>query len=251
MRKLLSISAVALTGVVLSACSKAADEAPAPVASGAAPSSQPPVAKPAPTMRDVAATPDDKVGVLAPNTGIPVGEKIPDMHAVDLDGKDVSLASLVAKGPVLLVFYRGGWCPFCNSEIHSLTTAYAEFQKRGVTPVAISVDTPDAEAKFKATYQIPFPVLSDADAKVIEAFHVVKKVTDEEYTRMKGNGVDIEKASGKAHHEIAIPAFFLLDPSGVVRWAHSDPDFKVRPSTAQLLAAIDAKLGHAESDKRK
>src|SRR4051812_10305260 len=81
MRKLLSISAVALIGVVLSACSKAADEAPAPVASGAAPSSQPPVAKPAPTMRDVAATPDDKVGVLAPNTGIPVGEKIPDMHA--------------------------------------------------------------------------------------------------------------------------------------------------------------------------
>ncbi len=224
------------------------------VASSAAPSPPPPAPpapSPAPTIRDVTAPSDDKVGVLAPNTGIPVGEKIPDVHATDLDGKDVSLSSLVAKGPVLLVFYRGGWCPFCNSEIHSLTTVYPEFQKRGVTPVAISVDAPDAEAKLKATYQIPFPVLSDVDAKIIEAFHVVKKVTDEEYARMKGNGVDIEKTSGKTHHEIAIPAFFLLDRGGVVRWAHSDPEFRVRPSTAQLLAAIDAKLGHADGDKRK
>jgi hypothetical protein len=62
-----------------------------------------------------------------------VGQKVPDAHARDLDGKDVTLSSLYTKGPVLLAFYRGGWCPYCNSEIHALTTAYPDYQKRGVT----------------------------------------------------------------------------------------------------------------------
>jgi peroxiredoxin len=69
---------------------------------------------------------------------------------------------------------------------------------------------------------------------------VVNHVDDATLAKMKGFGVDIESYSGRAHHEIAVPALFLVDRTGVVRWAHSDPDFKVRPSTAQILAAIDA-----------
>jgi peroxiredoxin len=191
-------------------------------------------------MKDYTDPPADRIGVLAPGTGIPVGQKVPDIHARDLDGKDVSLSSLYAKGPILLAFYRGGWCPYCSSENHALTTAYPEYQKRGVIPVTVSVDTPEAEAKTKATYAIPFPVLSDSDAKMIDAFHVVNHLDDATIAKMKGFGLDIESYSGKAHHEIAIPALFLIDRTGVVRWAHSDPDFKVRPSTAQILAAIDA-----------
>ena len=195
-------------------------------------------------MKELSAPPPERVGVLAPNTGVPVGQKVPDVHARDLDGRDVTLSSLYAKAPILLVFYRGGWCPYCNSEIHALTAAYPDYQKRGVVPVAVSVDRPEAEAKMKATYTIPFPVLSDSDAAMIEAFRVVKKVGDDELAKMKSFGVDLDAYSGKTHHEIAIPALFLIDRAGVVRWAHSDPDFKVRPSTAQILAAIDgAHLG--------
>ena len=103
---------------------------------------------------------------------------MPDARGRDLDGKDVELSSLYEKGPVLLAFYRGGWCPFCNSEIHALTKAYPEYQeKRGVTPVAVSVDKPDAEAKLNATYAIPFPVLSDSDALMLDAFHVARKAS--------------------------------------------------------------------------
>ena len=184
--------------------------------------------------------PADRVGVLAPNTGIPTGQRVPDGHGLDLDGKDVALSSLYAKGPILLAFYRGGWCPYCSGEIHALTMAFPDYQRRGVTPVAVSVDKPDAEAKTRATFAIPFPVLSDSDAAIIEAFHVVKKVGDGEFAKMKGFGVDLESYSGKTHHEMAIPALFLIDRGGIVRWAHSDPDFKMRPSTAQILAAIDA-----------
>ena len=216
------------------ACSRPSGDAAAKPASSA------PVASSTPVMKEYSAPPADRVGVLAPNTGIPVGQKAPDVHARDLDGKDIALSSLYARSPILLAFYRGGWCPYCNSEIHALTTAYPEYQKRGVTPVAVSVDKPDAEAKMRATYAVPFPILSDDDAVDIEAFHVVKHVGDDELAKMKSFGVDLESYSGKTHHEIAIPALFLIDRSGVVRWAHSDPEYKVRPSTAQILAAIDA-----------
>ena len=235
----------------LAACSKpAGDTAPATSAASAsgtaaamtasASASAAPAAHP---MKDYTDPPADRIGVLAPGTGIPVGQKVPDIHARDLDGKDVLLSSLYTNGPILLAFYRGGWCPYCSSENHALATAYPEYQKRGVTPVTVSVDTPVAEAKTRATYAIPFPVLSDSDATMIEAFHVVNKVDDDTLAKMRSFGVNLERYSGKTHHEIAIPALFLIDRAGVVRWAHSDPDFKVRPSTAQILAAIDrAKL---------
>ncbi|CAN5645596.1 peroxiredoxin-like family protein [soil metagenome] len=234
------IRSVSIMGLgVMVACSKPSGDAPASNASIAPPASASATA--APNMKELKATAADHLGTLAPNTGIPVGAKIPDAHALDLDGKDVGLSSLAAtKGPLLLVFYRGGWCPFCNTQIHDLATAYPEYQKRGVTPVAISVDKPEAEAKLKATYAIPFSVLSDSSAAVIEAFHVVKTLNDDELAKMKGFGVDLESYSGKAHHKIAIPAAFLVDRTGTVRWAHADPDYMTRPTTAQLLSAIDS-----------
>ena len=231
-------------------CSKAPPPAPEPTAALA--SAAPAVTSAAPTAAgsapELAISPPralgepaaSRVGVLAAGTGIPVGKTVPEVRATDLEGKEVALSSLYAKGPILLAFYRGGWCPFCNMEIHTLVQAYPEYQKRGVTPVALSVDQVEAGAKMKATYTIPFPVLSDSDAKVLEAFHVVKTVEGEELAKMKGFGVDLEHYSGKPHHQIAIPSLFLIDQKGVVRWAHSDSDFKVRPSTTQILSAIDA-----------
>ncbi|HEY1535676.1 MAG TPA: peroxiredoxin family protein, partial [Polyangiaceae bacterium] len=186
-------------------CSKPSNDSTPPAVSSSAPTASPSAtasAAPAPNMKDITMTPSDKLGTLAPNTGVPVGQKVPDVHGRDLDGKDISLSALYAKGPLLLVFYRGGWCPYCNSEIHSLTMGFPEFQKRGVTPVAVSVDTPDREAKLKATYTIPFPVLSDSDAAIIEAFHVVNHVDDATLAKMKGFGLDLESYSGKPHHEI-------------------------------------------------
>jgi peroxiredoxin len=233
---------VVLIAVACSACS-AADAGTA--STPPQPSNAPATAAPA---RSYMLTPTvaEKLGTLAPNTGVPLGEKIPDGHALDIDGHDVELTTLYKREPLLLVFYRGGWCPFCNLEIRAFTDAYPDFKKRGVNIVAVSVDKPEKEAKLKAEYDIPFTVLSDTDAKIIHAFHVVNQVSAEEYARLRGNNMDIEEYSGKQHHEIAIPAFFLVDQQGIVRWAHSDPDWKVRPSPAQLLAAIDATFPQAK-----
>jgi peroxiredoxin len=92
----------------------------------------------------------------------------------------------------------------------------------------------------RAVLRVSGPVLSDSNAAMIEALHVVNKVDAATLAKMKGFGVDLESYSGKTHHEIAIPSLFLIDREGIVRWAHADPEYEVRPSTSQILAAIDA-----------
>jgi peroxiredoxin len=169
-------------------------------------------------------------------TGAPVGHRVADLRATDLDGNTVDLAALVAKQPILLVFYRGGWCPYCNTQIRDLTTAFADFQARGVLPVAVSVDRPEA---VERSYTIPFPVLSDPDATWIEAFGVVNHVTGAQLAAIESFGIDLERYAGRPHHNIAIPSLFLIDSTGTVRWAHAVADFKVRPSAAQIHTAID------------
>lgn len=182
------------------------------------------------------------LGSLPEGIGVSPGQPAPDAGLRDSAGRAVRLRALVEQGPLLLVFYRGGWCPYCNSQIHDLATAYPDYRQRGVTPVAISVDGIEESAKTQATYAIPFPVLSDPDLSAHRAYRVLDEVGAEEFARLQGFGIDLERASGRSHHVIAVPAIFLIDGEGTIRWAHADVNYKRRPSTAQILAAIDASL---------
>jgi peroxiredoxin len=236
-------------GLLLVACGSTSDGAPGSASVAVLSASAPAIPSGAsgaetsekkPMMKEAEATRDSDLGKLAPGIGIAVGSQAPGFSLSDGDGKTVSLAELTKNGPVLVIFYRGGWCPYCNFEIHELTEAYPEFQRRGVTPVAISVDKPDESAKTMATYSIPFPVLSDPELTAHTAYHVIHAADEAEAAKLKGFGIDLEASSGKTHHSFAVPSLFLVDKTGKVRWAHGDPEYKVRPRTKQILAAIDA-----------
>ncbi len=222
----------------ISACDKAsAPEKAAPHPSvQAAPK---PSAAPARKQKQTAAPSKDQLGTLPEGVGVPVGQEAPSATVQDFRGKEVELSKLWAKGPVLLVFYRGGWCPYCNFQVRELTRAFPKFRERKVTPVLVSVDRPSESAKTQAAYEIPFPVLSDPELALHKAYQVLNEVDDETLAKYEKFGVDLEAQSGQKHHTIAVPAVFLVDSTGVVRWAHADKDYKVRPSTEQLLAAID------------
>jgi peroxiredoxin len=238
------MTTLALTGALaLSACE---DKGRTPAA-GSAPISAAPLAPPtpvrsgAPMLKEYAPTPQDRLGTLPPGMGVAVGQPAPDFTAADLNGSPASLSAIrQQRGAVLLAFYRGGWCPYCNFEIRELTKAFPQFKQKGVTPIAISVDKVDEAARTGATYEIPFPVLSDPDLHAHEAFRVIHEASPEEVSRLKGFGIDIERSSGRAHHRFAVPAYFLIDSQGVIRWAHADPEYKVRPTVPQLLSAIDS-----------
>jgi peroxiredoxin len=133
----------------------------------------------------------------------------------------------------------GGWCPFCNLQLHQLTLAKPEFDKRGVRIVAISVDKPSEEAKTQAKHGVPFLMLSDSTLALHEKYHVVHVPGDEEKQKLAGYKIDLSAYSGQSHGKFAVPASILVDRKGIVRFVHVDEDYKTRPSAQQLLEVVD------------
>lgn len=236
----LSCALVACEQSSSTAAPAASAEPPAPAESSRAPK---PVATTAtPKFKEFTATADDALGKLPDGVGVAVGEAAPDAKLQDSEGKEVNLKALYDEGPTLILFYRGGWCPYCNFQIRSLTKSADDFSKHGVTPVAISVDQQDQAAKSKATWKIPFPTLSDPELKAHDAFRAIQKIDDAMFEKLKSRGMDLEAYSGKDHHTVAVPAIFLVVEEKV-RWAHADRDYKTRPTTEQLLKMIATELG--------
>lgn len=198
---------------------------------------------------EVKETAEAELGTAAAGLGLKVGSKAPDGALPDVSGATVKLSALYKKGPTFLIFYRGGWCPFCNAQLHNLTEAKAEFDKRGVQLVAISVDSPGEEAKTQAKVGVPFPMLSDSKLKVHGAFKIVHKTTAEERATLGGYGIDLKAYSGESHGNFATPAIFYVDQRGVIRFAHVGEDYQTRPSPKQMLAIAD-KLGANQSAQK-
>jgi peroxiredoxin len=190
----------------------------------------------APTM---STPPAEAVGTLPEGLGLAVGAKVPPVVVADDAGAPFDLGAQLATGDTLVVFYRGGWCPYCNLQLRQLTERKADFEKRGVRLVAVSVDQPSEAAKSRAKYTIPFPVLADPALIAHKAFKVTHVLDAAGVARLEGFGIDVEAASGKTHHTIAVPGLFLVR-GGLVAWAHADRDYKRRPSVAQILEALPA-----------
>jgi len=173
------------------------------------------------------------LGTREDGLGLAVNAAIPPFEIQDFRGETFS-SSAMNDADTLVVFYRGGWCPFCNFQIRELSQSYDKFKALGVSLVAISVDRPDAAAVTRNAYEVPFPVLSDPDLKAHEAFNVVLQVGVAGVAGLAIYGHDSEKWSGKDHHKMAVPAVFLVR-DGKVAWAHVARDYKTRPSAEQLL----------------
>lgn len=189
---------------------------------------------------DLGVTEASVLGTNDDGIGLEVGQQVPDFSLTDHQGEPVAFPELAAEGPLLVVFYRGGWCPYCNLQIRQMTQAYDQFEARGVLPVLISVDKPDAAAMAQRTYEIPFPVLSDPGLAAHNAFEVVLQLDEATVERYRKHGLDLEEWSGRDDGRIAVSSAFLVSPEGVVQWVHTSLDYKTRPSVQQLLDVIDS-----------
>lgn len=187
-------------------------------------------------------TPAEKLGTAPAGFGLGVGEPAPDASLTDVTGKTVRLAELYAARPTLVLFYRGGWCPFCNLQIHEFSASAQQFEQRGIGIVAISVDRPSEEAKTQARHGVPFPMLSDSKLVAHQAYHVVHVTADAERKAFASHGLDLGAYSGEAHGSYAVPAIFLVDRTKTVRFVHVDEDYKTRPSAKQMLEVVDRVL---------
>jgi peroxiredoxin len=158
-----------------------------------------------------------------------VGDPAPDFILPDAQGEPVRLRALLDKGPVVLVFYRGGWCPYCNLHLRGFQRGLEAFRELGATVVAISPQLPDNSLSTREKDELAFPVLSDVGNKVARQFGIVFELSDElvELYRKFGHALeDVNGADGS--RELPVPATFLLDGEGTIRLAHVDVDYTRR-----------------------
>ena len=168
-----------------------------------------------------------------------VGDQVPKLNVLNPKGEEVDLASLHEKQPVVLVFFRGGWCPICSRHTQQLMNAYPDIKELGADLVGISPDSPASSQANVDKDTIPFPILSDADVAAAKAFGLAFTVDDPTIERYKGYGIDLEKASGRDHHALPIPAVFVINTDGKIVFAHSDADYRNRLDVKTIIKELE------------
>lgn len=169
-----------------------------------------------------------------------MGAKVPDFTLLDATGTKVPLSSLLAKGPVVLAFYRGGRCPYCSTELRALQAKLPEITSRGATLVAISPQTPDGSLSTAEKLELAFPVLSDEGNHVAESFGLVFSLPEALREVYQGFGIDLPAANGDDTFRLPIPATYVVRADGIVAWRFADPDYTKRAEPDDVIAALRA-----------
>ena len=128
-----------------------------------------------------------------------IGAPIPDLKLQTPEGKAFDLNEAIAKKPAVLIFYRGGWCPYCNTQLGQLQTIEPELVRRGYQILAVSPDRPEKLGASVEKHKLAYTLLSDHSMKAARAFGIAFRVDDETYGKYKGRGIDLEAASGERH----------------------------------------------------
>lgn len=165
---------------------------------------------------------------------LPEGAEVPEVVVRDGSGRKVPLAEILAGKPTLLVFYRGGWCPYCNRQLQGLKDIEPELLDLGVRIVGISPDRPGKLNTVDGP-PLPYRLFSDASMKATTAFGIAYRVSDSTYGKLRSAGIDIEEASGREHRLLPVPAVFLVDHSGRIAFRSFNPDYTVRIAPDELL----------------
>lgn len=166
-----------------------------------------------------------------------VGVSIPDVTLATLDNKPVSLNSLVKQKPTVLIFYRGGWCPYCNRHLSELMKAEAELRKLGWQILAISPDKPENQNESREKKDLTYTLLSDSSMEASVLFGVAYKMDPGTITKYKMYGIDLEKASGNDHHLLPVPSVFLISKEGIIQYSHHNSNYKKRLSAEEIISA--------------
>jgi len=184
-------------------------------------------------------TTGDLVATGIAEKALGVGDRAPDFTLPDATGADVALAGLLADGPVIVNFYRGSWCPYCNLELRAYQRDLDRIKGKGVALVAISPMVPDESLSIKEKNELAFPVLSDVGCAVADAFGLVFTVDrriQEMYMTRLGN--DLPKLNGDDTFRLPMAATYVIGADGRITYAYVEADYRVRADPEEVIAAL-------------
>jgi peroxiredoxin len=167
-----------------------------------------------------------------------VGDPMPAFVLPNAEGRLVASDELLARGPLVVSFFRGDWCPYCRTMLETYEAALPAIAAAGGQLVAISPDTNAMPSATKHKYGLSFEVLSDPDSAVILQFGVMFRAPDAYREMLQSRGIDLADRHGNQGWFIPIPATFVVDRAGIVRYAFTDVDFTYRAEPDAILGAL-------------
>lgn len=165
-----------------------------------------------------------------------VGQRIPAVTLKDFQGKDVYLLKAVSEKPTVLIFYRGGWCPFCNLHLNEIEKIQKDLLDLGYQIIAVGIDKWERLNASIEKDHLTYKLLSDNEAIASEEFGIAFKVDDQTVEQYKKYNMDLELSSGEKHHVLPVPSAFIIGTDGKIKFEYINPDYKVRIKGDMLLS---------------
>ena len=194
---------------------------------------------PAPIRAIMDAATNDLLASGQAQRALKAGDHAPAFVLPDPEGKPVSSAELLRDGPLVVTFYRGSWCPYCNLDLQSIEEASADIRARGANMVAISGQTSVNSRKSQRDNDLSFSILADQGGRVADLFGIRWTLPDALKEAYKGFGVDLPTFNGEDSWTLPMPARYVISPNGLIAYAEVNPDHTLRPDPSELLPTLD------------
>ena len=171
--------------------------------------------------------------------GLFINSKAPDIKAKDQSGAEINLKELRKKGPVVIIFYRGNWCPYCNKELTRLQDSLQLITEKGASVIAVTPEASEGINKTIEKTKAVFPIIHDEEMKIAKAYKVAYEVDERTAGRYKSFGTDLLAINQqKLKAWLPVPAVYIVNKDGAVTYRYFNEDYKKRPFVKDILAEI-------------
>lgn len=167
--------------------------------------------------------------------GLKVGEVAPMIYSNDQNGKQIELKKLLKTGDVVIIFYRGQWCPYCNQQLKKVNDSLSFITAKGATVLTITPETPENIKKTIEKTKATFSVIEDKNLAIMKSYKVNFAVDENTVTKYKGYGIDFEKANGENGANLPVPATYIVGKNGKIKYAFFNTDYSKRASVKDIL----------------
>jgi peroxiredoxin len=176
--------------------------------------------------------------ILDKPTGLIKGDVAPDFSAKNQNGKTINLKNELKLGAVVLVFYRGQWCPYCNKQLAALQDSLELITSKGAQLIAVSPEIEENVAKTISKSKASYSVLSDDKLKIMSQYKVAYEVDDKLDKTLKKYGIDVAKANGENGKVLPVPAVYIINKEGKIVYVYFDENYAKRPSVKEIVSML-------------
>lgn len=167
--------------------------------------------------------------------GLKVGDKAPMFSAKNQDGKEIELKKLLKKGDVVVFFYRGQWCPYCNQQLKKMNDSLKFISAKGATVLAITPETAENVQKTIEKTKATFSIIEDKKLSIMKSYKVNFAVDENTIAKYKTYGIDFDKANGSNSSNLPVPATYIIGKNGKIKYGFFDVNYTKRASVKDII----------------